>query len=141
MTRARIGNWIYACGGDREAARRAGVPVKRVRVLLFIFTALMSTLVGVLIMFTADAANINNGSGYEFQTITATVIGGALLTGGFGSPIGTALGSLVYAMVASGFFFTNIDGNWIDVFLGVMLLFAVAGNHYARWFAIRSRGS
>jgi simple sugar transport system permease protein len=141
MTRARLGNWIYACGGDRDAARRAGVPVKRVKVLLFVFTALMSTLVGVLIMFSVDAANINNGNGYEFQTITAAVIGGALLTGGFGSAIGTALGSLIYAMVGAGFFFTNIDGNWVEVFLGTMLLLAVAANHYARWFAIRSRGA
>lgn len=141
LTRTRFGNWIYACGGDRESARRSGVPVAKVKILLFMFTAMTATLVGVLTMFSVNAANITTGNGFEFSTITAAVIGGTLLTGGFGSPIGAALGALVYGIVTQGFFYTDIDGNWVEVFLGAMLLIAVAINHYARSETLKRRGS
>jgi len=141
LTRTRFGNWIYACGGDRESARRSGVPVTKVKVALFMFTAASATLVGALMMFSVDTANITTGNGFEFSTITAAVIGGTLLTGGFGSPIGAALGALVYGIVTQGFFYTSIDGNWIEVFLGAMLLLAVGVNHYARSVTLRRRGS
>jgi simple sugar transport system permease protein len=139
LTRTRFGNWIYAAGGDRESARRAGVPVARVKVALFIGTAVAATLVGTLTMFTVDAANITTGTGFEFQTITAAVIGGTLLTGGFGSPVGAALGALVYGMVTQGFFFTSIDGNWVTVFLGAMLFVVVLVNHYAHGASLKRR--
>ncbi|HZV72102.1 MAG TPA: ABC transporter permease [Conexibacter sp.] len=141
LNRTRFGNWMYACGGDAESARRSGVPVSRVKVLLFVGTALAATFVGVLSIFTIDSASVTTGTGYEFQTITAAVIGGTLLTGGFGSPIGAALGALIFGMVNQGFFFTDIEGNWFQVFLGAMLLIAVLVNHYARLYALRRGAS
>jgi simple sugar transport system permease protein len=141
LNRTRFGNWIYACGGDRESARRAGVPVARVKVTLFVCVAISATLVGALMMFTIDSANVNAGNGFEFQTITAAVIGGTLITGGFGSPIGVAFGALIYGMVNQGFFFTDISGDLVTVFLGAMLLLAVLVNHYARAYSLRRLGN
>jgi simple sugar transport system permease protein len=140
LDRTRWGNWIYATGGDVEAARKAGVPVKRVKMLLFVATALGATLVGVLVVFAADTADVNAGTGKEFQAATAAVIGGALISGGYGSPIGTAFGALLFGMVNQGFFYTSIDDNWFEAFVGAMLLLAVMINTYTRKVSLRQQG-
>jgi simple sugar transport system permease protein len=137
LDRTKAGNWIYATGGDREAALKTGVPVDRVKVALFMATAMGAALVGILVIFTADIANINAGTGKEFQAAAAAVIGGALITGGYGSPIGTAFGALLFGMVNQGFFYTNIDDNWFSAFVGVMLLVAVLINRYTRRLSLK----
>jgi len=132
LDRARAGNWIYASGGNQEAAIKSGVPVDRVKIGLYISTAVGATLAGILVIFVADVASINAGSGKEFQAAVAAVIGGALITGGYGSPIGTAFGALLFGMVNQGFFYTDIDDNWFSAFVGAMLLIAVLINRYTR---------
>lgn len=139
LTRTSFGNWIYASGGDPVAARRAGVPVSRVKIVLFMSTALASTIVAVITSFVVDSANVVNGDQKEFQAITAAVIGGTLLTGGAGSPVGAALGAIVFGMVSQGFFFTNIDNNWFQTFIGGMLLVAVLVNTYIRSRSLKAR--
>jgi simple sugar transport system permease protein len=141
LQRTRFGNWIYAAGGNAESAVRAGIPVRRVKVLLFMATTSSAVIVASLSSMLVNEADVNRGPGMEFQAIVAVVIGGALITGGFGSPIGSAFGALLFGMVSQGFFFTNIDTNWFLTFLGLMLLLAVGINQYVRNERLKRRST
>jgi simple sugar transport system permease protein len=132
LDRTRAGNWIYATGGDREAAVKTGVPVSRVKLALFVMTAMGATLTAILIVFVGDTADVTAGTDIEFQAAAAAVIGGALITGGYGSPVGTAFGALLFGIVNQGFFYTSINDNWFQAFVGAMLLAAVLVNTYIR---------
>jgi simple sugar transport system permease protein len=132
LWRTRFGNWIYAVGGDETAARNVGVPIARVKITLFVCTALAAALAAVLVALSSGSADVLRGELKEFQAIAATVIGGTLLTGGYGSPVGAAFGALIFGMVSQGIFFTGVEADWFQVFLGAMLLAAVMVNTYAR---------
>jgi simple sugar transport system permease protein len=135
----RFGNWIYATGGNLDSAERAGVPVRRVKAVLFLSTALAASVLATLAMMQVNNASAFEGTGKEFHAAVAAVIGGAAITGGYGSPIGAAVGALLFGMVTQGFFFTNIDNNWFQSFLGIMLLAAVLINGYTRRLGLRQR--
>ena len=132
LARTRPGNWILAVGGDQNAAKNIGIPVAKVKIGLFIFTAFCATLFAVLQVADAGSAAADRGLQKEFEAIIAAVIGGCLLTGGYGSVIGAAFGALIFGMVQIGIGYTSIDNNWYRVFLGVMLLIAVLFNNYIR---------
>lgn len=132
LARTRAGNWIFAVGGDANAAKNVGIPVARVKIGLFMFTAFCATLFAVLQVADAGSAAADRGLQKEFEAIIAAVIGGCLLTGGYGSVIGAAFGALIFGMVQIGIGYTSIDNNWYRVFLGVMLLAAVLFNNYIR---------
>lgn len=132
LLRTRTGNWICGAGGNADAARRAGVPVDRVRVGLFMATALAACLVAILQVVRFTGADALRGEQQEFRAIIAVVIGGTLLTGGHGSVVGAALGALVFGMVQQGIVITGVDADWFQVFLGVMLVIAVLGNSWIR---------
>jgi simple sugar transport system permease protein len=132
LDKTAFGNWIYATGGDQGAAVRMGVPVKKVKILIYVAVAVSTTLVATLDIFAINQGNANAAVGREFEVVTAAVIGGALLTGGFGSPIGSLFGALLFGMVDQGFFFTPLPDVWFMTFLGLMLLLAVSINNYAR---------
>jgi simple sugar transport system permease protein len=138
LTNTRYGNWIYASGGDREAAVKMGVPVARLKIALYVLTAMSGVVVAMLEMFYVDVADVTQGLGKEFEAITAAVVGGAAITGGLGSPIGTALGALMLAMISQGFFYTDINDNWFYAFVGAMLITAVLVNGYTRKLALRN---
>jgi simple sugar transport system permease protein len=127
-----FGNWVLATGGDAEAARNAGVPVARVRVALFALTALAACLVAVIQVVQFGGADALRGQMFEFRAIIAVVIGGTLLTGGYGSVLGAVFGAAIFGMVQQGLVMTGVDADWFQVFLGVMLLVAVLFNHAAR---------
>jgi simple sugar transport system permease protein len=137
LEKTEFGNWIYATGGNTAAAVRAGVPVSRVKVILYVAVAASTTLVAVIDVFAINQGNANAAVGREFEVVVAAVIGGALLTGGYGSPIGTFFGALLFGMVNQGFFFTSIPDQWFQTFVGVMLLLAVVINSYVRHRALR----
>ena len=99
LTRTRFGNWIFAAGGDAEAARNSGVPVNQVKILMFMFTAFCATVFAVCQVMEFGSAGADRGLLKEFEAIIAVVIGGALLTGGYGSVIGAALGALIFGVV------------------------------------------
>jgi len=139
LYRTQFGNWIFGVGGNPQAARNAGVPVGRVKTLLFIATAASSTLVAALTVLTAGSADVLRGQQKEFEAIITAVIGGNLLTGGYGSVLGASLGALIFGMVRQGFFFTGVHTDWFQVFLGAMLLIAVLFNNYLRKKAMTSR--
>ena len=132
LLRTRGGNWIVAAGGGADAARRMGVPVARVKVALFVTTALAACLVAVIQAVRFTGADALRGEGQEFRAIIAAVIGGTLLTGGYGSAIGALLGALLFGMVQQGIVITGVDADWFQVFLGVMLVAAVVFNEYVR---------
>jgi simple sugar transport system permease protein len=132
LAKTQFGNWIFAVGGDPNAAKNVGVPVRRVKISLFVLTAFCSCLYAVLQVCDIGSAAADRGLQAEFQAIIAAVIGGTLLTGGYGSVVGASFGALIFGVVQIGITYTNIDSDWFRVFLGVMLLFAVLFNHYVR---------
>ena len=132
LAQTRFGNWILASGGDAEAARNSGVPVADVKAILFIVTACCAALVAILTVLDAGSTDARRGFQKEFEAIIAAVIGGCLLTGGFGSVIGAFVGSVIFGMVVIGLTYTPIDQDWYQVFLGAMLLMAVLFNNFVR---------
>ena len=132
LTRTAFGNWIYATGGAPAAARASGVPTDRVRILLFVATALSAWLVAVLQAVRFNGADALRGEMQEFRAIVAVVIGGTLLTGGYGSVFGAVAGALVFGMLQQGIVLTGLDADWFQVMLGALLLVAVLVNRAAR---------
>lgn len=132
LTQTKYGNWIYAVGGDPEVARNVGVPVARVKILLFIGTAFAATLLATIQVMEAGSADTVRGLLKEFEAIIAAVIGGVLLTGGYGTAVGAMFGALIFGLVQMGIFYTGIDTDWFKVFLGVVILIAVLVNNYIR---------
>ncbi|MDD1796076.1 ABC transporter permease [Enterovibrio makurazakiensis] len=132
LLRTRFGNWIFASGGDANAAKNVGVPTDRVKIILFMFTAFCATVFAACQVFEFGSAAADRGLLKEFEAIIAAVIGGALLTGGYGSVIGAFFGALIFGVVQMGIFFTGVDSDWFRVFLGVMLLIAVLFNNFIR---------
>ena len=132
LTRTRFGNWIFASGGDARAARTVGVPVGTVKTTLFIFTACSAALVAIITVLTIGTADTLRGSQKEFEAVIAAVIGGCLLTGGYGSAIGAVIGAIVFGMVKIGLTYTHFDLDYYLVFLSGMLLAAVLFNNFVR---------
>ncbi|WP_230529934.1 ABC transporter permease [Microvirga roseola] len=132
LLRTRAGNWIFAAGGDPNAARNSGVPVDRVKTALFMLTACSAALVAVLTVLDAGSTDARRGFQKEFEAIIAAVIGGSLLTGGYGSAIGAFFGAIIFGMVSIGLTYTRFDADWFQVFLGAMLLLAVLFNNFIR---------
>jgi simple sugar transport system permease protein len=132
LQRTRLGNWIFAVGGDAAAARNMGVPSDRVKIGLFVTTAAAGWLVGMMNVVRLRSAVASQGIGEEFVYIICAVIGGCLLTGGFGSVIGSAIGALIFGMARGGIVFAGWDTDWFYTFLGIMLLVAVLVNDNTR---------
>ncbi len=132
LSRTRVGNWIFGVGGDANAARNVGVPVARVKIGLFMTTSLVCALTGIMIALRLASAQAGQGVGEEFQYIIAAVVGGCVLTGGFGSAIGASLGATIIGMAFIGIQFSGWNTDWRFLFLGVILLVAVLVNNYIR---------
>jgi simple sugar transport system permease protein len=141
LTQTRFGNWTYAAGGDAEVARNVGVPVSRVKIILFICTAFAATLLATIQVTEAGSADTLRGQLKEFEAIIAAVIGGVLLTGGYGTVIGATFGALIFGLVQMGIFYTGIDTDWFKVFLGIVILVAVLVNNYIRAKALGERSA
>ncbi|ALX05400.1 ABC transporter permease [Aeromicrobium erythreum] len=139
LLRTKAGNWIFAVGGAQQSARQVGVPVLKTKIGLFMTTAAASWLVGMISLFRTSTVQANTGVGQEFIYIICAVVGGCLLTGGYGSAIGAALGALIYGMTFQGITFAQWDTNWLRTFLGAMLLAAVLLNNWVRTRAETSR--
>ncbi|MGI9331684.1 MAG: ABC transporter permease [Gammaproteobacteria bacterium] len=135
----RFGNWIFAAGGDPVSARNVGVPVGRVKVTMFCATACAATLVGVMNALDFGSTDASRGLLKEFEAIIAAVIGGCLLTGGYGSAIGAFFGAIIFGMVSIGISYTDIDQDLFKIFLGAMLLLAVLFNNFIRRKAMGGR--
>ncbi|RFU23502.1 ABC transporter permease [Geodermatophilus marinus] len=139
LLRTRFGNWVFATGGDPVAARNVGVPARRTTIALFMTTAGAAWFVGTTLAVRLTSVQANTGIGQELIYIVAAVIGGCLLTGGFGSAVGAALGALVFGMTQLGIVYLRWDADWFYFFLGLMLLLAVLANRAVRRYAEASR--
>lgn len=132
LLRTRWGNWIFATGGDPVAARNSGVPVPRVKIALFVLTAVLAALLSLIQVLNTGSADVLRGQTKELEAIAAAVIGGCSLTGGYGSVLGASLGALTLGMVQQGIFFTGINTDWYLSFLGGMVLGSVLLNQFIR---------
>jgi simple sugar transport system permease protein len=139
LSRTTFGNWIFASGGDANAARNVGVPVDRTKILLFLSTALAAALVGIISFTQASSAVSEQGVGYEFFYIIAAVVGGCFLTGGYGSAIGAALGACIIGMAFEGVIYAGWDSSWTVTFLGAILFLAVVVNTVIYRRALKAR--
>jgi simple sugar transport system permease protein len=139
LTRTRLGNWLFATGGNFEGARTMGVPTSLTRVLAFVGTGLGAAMVGVIQAVEFHNGNATNGQAFVFQAPIVAVIGGVLLTGGYGSIGGVVLGTALYGIISQGIFYTGWDTSWVQLFVGVLLLLAVLANNSFRKFALGGR--
>jgi simple sugar transport system permease protein len=139
LLRTRFGNWVFATGGDEVAARNVGVPARRTTIALFMTTATAAWFVGTTLAVRLTSVQANTGIGQELIYIVAAVIGGCLLTGGFGSAVGASLGALIFGMTQLGIVYLRWDADWFYFFLGAMLLLAVLANRLVRRYAEAAR--
>ncbi|MDF3298634.1 ABC transporter permease [Streptomyces tropicalis] len=132
LLRTRTGNWIFAVGGNKDAARAVGVPVTRTRIGLYMGVALGAWISGQHLLFSFDAVQSGEGVGNELIYIIAAVIGGCLITGGYGSAVGAAVGAFLFGMTSKGIVFAEWNPDWFKFFLGAMLLLATLVNAWVR---------
>jgi simple sugar transport system permease protein len=139
LLRTQVGNWIFGAGGEAQAARQVGVPVNRLKIGLFMTTATAAWLLATVQVITVKSMDTLRGEQLEFQAIIAAVVGGNLLTGGYGSAIGAVLGALIIGMVRQGVVFAGVSADWFLAFMGAMLIIAVLINNYIRQRAEAAR--
>ncbi|MFH9611168.1 ABC transporter permease [Streptomyces sp. NPDC017448] len=132
LLRTRFGNWIFAVGGEADAARAVGVPVVRTKIGLYLGVAFAAWVSGQHLLFSYDVVQSGEGVGNELTYIIAAVIGGCLITGGYGSAIGSAVGALIFGMTSKGIVYAEWNPDWFKFFLGAMLLLATLLNAWVR---------
>jgi simple sugar transport system permease protein len=129
LWRTAFGNAVLAAGGARLAARELGVPVRRTTVALFCLTATAGWLIGTLGLFRLESVQLGNADlDTALDFLVVAVIGGCLLTGGYGSAIGAAVASVLYAVARQGITLAGWGPAWFDVLLGLLLLIALVAN-------------
>jgi ribose transport system permease protein len=125
MSRTTLGRYLYAVGGNREAARLAGVPVRRVLLFAYVACGLLAGLGGVIMASQLKSGSPTYGGMYELYVIAAVVVGGTALAGGEGKILGTLVGALVIAVIQNGMNLTNVESYTQKVVLGLVILAAV----------------
>ncbi len=133
-----FGNWVFAMGGDKDSARNAGIPTSRLTILLFVFSSVCASFVGMSQAILFQSVQATPQLTLIFNSIIAVVVGGVLLTGGFGSVIGIFFGTITFAVVTQGIYYTSFDQTWSNMVIGVLLLGAVLLNNTFRKMALSS---
>ncbi|MEY4758345.1 MAG: hypothetical protein RJA34_3243 [Pseudomonadota bacterium] len=133
---SKYGNWIFALGGDKVSARNAGIPTDKLNIALFMSSGFCSAFVGMCQAILYNSAQVSAGQSFIFNSIIAVVVGGVILTGGYGSVVGIVLGTLTFAIVNQGIYYTSFDANWASLIIGVLLLAAVLMNNTFRKMAL-----
>ncbi len=136
MHMSPFGNWVFAMGGDKDSARNAGIPTKRMTILLFVFSSVCASFVGMSQAILFQSVQATPQLTLIFNTIIAVVVGGVLLTGGFGSVVGIFFGTITFAVVTQGIYYTEFDQTWSNLVIGVLLLGAVLMNNTFRKMAL-----
>jgi simple sugar transport system permease protein len=139
LLRTHVGNWIFAVGGSAPSSRAVGVPVNKVKIGLFMTVGFLAWFTGMHILFAFNTVQSGIGIGNEFIYIVAAVVGGCLLTGGYGSVIGAAIGALIFGMTNQGIVYAGWNPDWFFFFLGALLLGAILFNNFIRSRAEASR--
>ena len=125
MSRMKLGRYIYAVGGNREAARLSGVPVRRVLMFAYIASGVLAGLGGVIMASQLKSGSPIYGGMYELYVIAAVVVGGTSLSGGEGKMLGTLVGAFTIAVIQNGMNLTNVESYTQKVVLGLVILAAV----------------
>lgn len=133
---SRFGNWIFAMGGDKVSARNAGIPTEKLTIVLFVLSSTSAAFVGMCQAILYNSAQVSGGQAFIFNSIISVVVGGVLLTGGFGSVVGIFFGTITFAIVTQGIYYTDFDRNWSSLIIGVLLLIAVLMNNTFRDMAL-----
>ena len=139
LLRTRVGNWIFAVGGQGDSARAVGVPLTRVKIGLFMLVGFGCWFLAMHQLFAYDTVQSGAGIGNELLYIAAAVVGGCLLTGGYGSAVGSALGAFIFGMTTEGVIYADWDPDWFQFFVGAMLLLATVVNTWIRTRASTGR--
>ena len=125
LKKTRFGRYIYAVGGNEEAARLSGLSVSRIKVMVYTLAGAFSAVGGLIVTSKLNSATPVAGEGYELDSIAAVVIGGTSLSGGKGSVLGTVLGALIIGVLNSGLVIMGVDPFWQKVIKGFVILLAV----------------
>jgi simple sugar transport system permease protein len=128
LTRTRFGNWAQARGQNEQASRNLGVPVDRVTVVLFMLTSALAAVAGVIQVARFSSVDALRGEGMELQAVAVTVIGGTLLSGGYGSVVGTVLGAITFGMIQVGLVLAGAPGHFFKTLTGIIVVGAVILN-------------
>lgn len=128
LSRTAFGRWLYASGGNERAADLSGVPVKYVKVLVYVFSGVCAAIAGLVLSSQLTSAGPTAGTTYELTAIAAVVIGGAALTGGRGTVRGTMLGAFVIGFLSDGLVIVGVSAYWQTVFTGAVIVLAVLMN-------------
>ena len=136
LSHSKYGNWILALGGDKVSARNAGIPTDKLNIALYMGSGLCAAFVGMCQAILYNSAQVSAGQSFIFNSIIAVVIGGVILTGGYGSVLGIVLGTMTFSIVNQGIYYTGFDANWASLIIGVLLLAAVLLNNTFRTMAL-----
>lgn len=132
LTTTRFGNWLFATGGSADAARGMGVPAQRVQVTTFALTSMLAAVAGFTSVARFSSVDALRGEGMELEVILAVVVGGASLTGGYGSVIGALLGVLIIGMIQQGLILAGISVYRYRAGIGLLLIIAAVVNQRVR---------
>lgn len=128
LSRSAFGRWLYASGGNERAADLSGVPVKRVKITVYVLSGICAAVAGLVLSSQLTSAGPTAGTTYELTAIAAVVIGGAALTGGRGNVRGTLLGAFVIGFLSDGLVIIGVSAYWQTVFTGAVIVLAVLLN-------------
>jgi len=140
MSRTKLGRYIYAVGGNRQAARLSGIHVNRVLMAVYVVCGAMAGLGGVIEASQFTAGDPKSGMMYELDVIAAVVVGGTSLTGGEGKVLGTLIGAFIIAVIQNGMNLTKVESNTQKIVLGLIILGAVVLDNLRKqgWSGFRS---
>jgi simple sugar transport system permease protein len=139
LTRTRFGNWVQARGQNEQAARNLGVPVDAVTIWLFVITSALAAVAGVIQVARFASVDALRGEGMELQAVAVTVIGGTLLSGGYGSVIGTMFGAITFGVIQVGLVLAGAPGHFFRTLTGFIVVAAVILNTSVARRMARSR--
>jgi simple sugar transport system permease protein len=139
LGRTNFGNWVFATGGDSQAAQDLGINVRAVKTACFVLCAFLAGFAGIIQSLRVHAALTSLGTGIELETIAAAVIGGVALRGGVGSVLGAVLGALLIRLIDNGLVMARVDANWFKMAVGILTVAAVIFNEAVRRQARRIR--
>lgn len=124
-TKTPLGRYIYAIGGNENAARLSGINTSRIKIIVYTLSGALAALGGLIVTARLDSAQPNAGASYELDAIAAVVIGGTSLSGGRGSILGTVLGAIIIGVLNNGLVLLNVSPFWQQVVKGGVILLAV----------------
>lgn len=125
LSKTVLGRQIYGIGGNEEAARLSGVPVARLKMLVYVFSGFLAGIAGILICSRITSGNGTVAEGYEMNAISAAVIGGVSMTGGSGSVLGMVVGAMILTIIQNSFDIMGVNSFYQDIIKGIIILLAV----------------